>query len=126
VLSAISPANIMGQVKKLAGNTSPVAGIGINGSSNGAAASTGSGASPVRTPAVATTTATTIEDSTSPARRPSPVAGADLEAVSKERINQILAEHGDDDDEDSAIAAALSKATNLVEEVRGGSSAMSK
>ena len=43
--------------------------------------------------------------------------------TAKNRINEILAENSDD--EDLAISEALSRATNLVEEVRGNS-AMSK
>lgn len=109
VLSAISPSSILGSVKKLANG-----GVVETGSAPTNAAAVG----PDVRSQVSPISAMNMESGTVRVQS-SPLAPIPktLETA-KDRIRQILA---DSDDEDLAISAALSKATNLVEEVRGGS-----
>lgn len=104
VLSAITPSNILDSVKKL---TTSEKGYG--------------GSMPPPAPTSATTKTTGVFSPVQPMSTqviPTSAARAEI-SIATERVNQILAETSDD--EDLAISAALSRAANLVEEVRGGS-----
>lgn len=143
VLNAISPSTIMGHVKKLTTTDKNESKNESNGALDNSTAASAPASAPVPQvrpignvrpisfstsphPAgnagggaeapIAPVAVPTAEVTTPIALSP---ANTDMEAA-KNRINEILAAE-DSDDEDLAISAALSRATNLVEEVRGGS-----